>query len=308
MTSPPSHQERARGSIVGLACGDALGAPVEFDSRATIRAHYPDGLREFTSGGWMNVVPGELTDDSRMMLDLADAIVQPGGLDMDDLGRRFVEWMDEHPKDIGHTTRLAISLLKSGVPWEEAGVRALRERGSSGAASNGSVMRCAPVALRWHDDPFGLRQMSIDTSRITHAEDRCIWSCVAVNQAIAHLLNGGSLDGVIAAAVRNIAQHDVVEAVESAPSADAEKLQGSGYVLNAVRIAFWALMSTDSFEDAVVAAVMIGDDTDTNAAVAGAVAGAHYGYSAIPERWRAVLHQHDRLVTLADQLISTAAD
>ncbi|MDQ2682473.1 MAG: ADP-ribosylglycohydrolase family protein [Chloroflexota bacterium] len=308
MPPTPSLIDRARGCIVGLACGDALGAPVEFDSRAAIRSRYPDGLRDFTSGGWMNVVPGELTDDSRMMLDLADAIVQPGGLDMDDLGRRFVAWMDEEPKDIGNTTRLAIQLLKSGVPWDEAGARALRERGPSGAASNGSVMRCAPVALRWYSDPEGLRQVSIDTSRITHAEERCIWSCVAVNQAIAYLLNDGSREAVLEATIRNVPQGEVVAAVESAASASAAELNGRGYVLNAVLIGFWALLTTESFEDAVVAAVMIGDDTDTNAAVAGALAGAHYGYYGIPERWRIGVHQHDRLVALADQLVSASVD
>ena len=192
MPNPPSRTDRARGVIVGLACGDALGAPVEFESRQSIAAKYPGGLRDFTSGGWMDVVPGELTDDSRMMIDLAETLVRPGPVDLDHLGQRFVAWMNENPKDIGVTTRIAIEALRDGVHWSESGELALRQRGPNGAASNGSVMRCAPVAVRFASDPDQLREVSIDTARITHSEPRCTWAAVALNQAIAHALSGGA--------------------------------------------------------------------------------------------------------------------
>jgi ADP-ribosyl-[dinitrogen reductase] hydrolase len=304
MPIPPSLTGRARGVLVGLACGDALGAPVEFESREAIAATYPNGLRDFTSGGWMSVVPGELTDDSRMMLDLAETLVRPGPVDLDHLGKRFVAWMEEGPKDIGNTTRLAIQALRSGTHWNEAGRFALYHMGSHSAASNGSVMRCAPVAIRFRNDPGQLRTVSIDTARITHAEPRCTWAAVALNQAIAHALNGGSPDGLVEAATAGIEQRDVVEAIRAAPGKQADDLDGSGFVLNALQIATWATLTRPSFEEAVVSAVMIGKDTDTNAAVTGALAGAMYGYAAIPERWRTTIHQHDRLVSLADQLLA----
>jgi ADP-ribosyl-[dinitrogen reductase] hydrolase len=304
MPIPPSLTDRARGVLVGLACGDALGAPVEFESREVIAAKYPNGLRDFTSGGWMSVVPGELTDDSRMMLDLAETLVRPGPVDLEHLGERFVAWMEEGPKDIGNTTRLAIQALQSGRHWSEAGQLALDQMGSHSAASNGSVMRCAPVAIRFRGDLGQLKTVSIDTARITHAEARCTWAAVALNQAIAHALVGGSLDGLVEAATAGIAQLDVVQAIRAAPEKTAADLDGSGYVLNTVQIAIWATLTQPSFEEAVVSAVMIGKDTDTNAAVAGALAGAVHGYAAIPERWRTTIHQHDRLVSLADQLLA----
>jgi ADP-ribosyl-[dinitrogen reductase] hydrolase len=306
MPISPSLTDRGRGVLVGLACGDALGAPVEFESREVIAAKYPDGLRDFTSGGWMDVVPGELTDDSRMMLDLAETLVRPGPVDLDHLGQRFVAWMEEGPKDIGNTTRLAIQSLQSGRPWSEAGQFALDQMGSHSAASNGSVMRCAPVAIRFRDDPGRLKKLSIDTARITHAEPRCTWAAVALNQAIAHALNGGSPDGLADAATAGIEQPDVVQAILTAPGRTAAGLDGSGYVLNAVQIAIWATLTQLSLEEAVVSAVMIGKDTDTNAAVTGALAGAVHGYAAIPERWRTAIHQHDRLISLADQLLAGA--
>jgi ADP-ribosylglycohydrolase len=308
MSNPPSSIDCARGVIVGLACGDALGAPVEFESRQSIAAKFPDGLRDFTSGGWMNVVPGELTDDSRMMIDLGETLVRPGPIDLDHLGQRFVAWMEENPKDIGNTTRIAIEALRDGVRWSEAGALALRQRGPNGAASNGSVMRCAPVAVRFGNDPDQLRTVSIDTARITHAERRCTWAAVALNQAIAHALNGGAVSDMIEAAIGGIDQDEVVRAIKNAPERREADLNGRGYVLNAVEIAFWATVTQSTFEEAVVRAVMIGDDTDTNAAVTGALAGAVHGYASIPERWRATLHQHDRLIELADQLLAAGSD
>jgi ADP-ribosyl-[dinitrogen reductase] hydrolase len=308
MLYQPAIADRARGVIVGLACGDALGAPVEFESRETIAERYPNGLRDFTSGGWMEVEPGELTDDSRMMIDLAETLVRPGPPDMDHLAQRFIAWMEEGPKDIGNTTRLAIQLLRQGVPWSEAGERAVSTLGAQRTASNGSVMRCAPVAVRYHRDPVTLRQVSLDTARITHAEPRCTWGAVAINQAIAHALAGGGGQSLISAAKAEVEQPEVVAAIEAVPGLQERDLNGTGYVLNAVQIALWSVLNTSNFEDAVVCAVMVGDDTDTNAAVTGALAGAVYGHDGIPERWRSTVQQHDRLIGLADQLLALGSD
>ena len=304
MPSEPPLTDRARGVIVGLSCGDALGAPVEFESRETLAERYPDGLRDFTSGGWMDVAPGELTDDSRMMIDLAETLIQPGPVNMHALGQRFVAWMNEDPKDIGNTTRIALEALRDGADWTESGQIALKQRGASGAASNGSIMRCAPVAIRFRALPDQLRTISIATSRITHAEPRCVWSCVALNQAIAHAIRGGSSATLVDAACAMIEHPDVVSAIQDAAHIRDQELNGSGYVLNALQIAFWAVLTKPSFEAAVISAVMIGDDTDTNAAVTGALAGAVHGYGQIPERWRSTVDQHDRLIRLADQLLA----
>jgi ADP-ribosyl-[dinitrogen reductase] hydrolase len=295
---------KARGVLVGLACGDALGAPVEFKSREEIRRLFPDGVRDFGRGGWMNVEPGELTDDSRMAIDLAEVLSADGPLDMTELGRSFVAWVEEGPKDVGNTTAAAISHLRTGVAWQEAGERALAAIGERGAASNGSLMRAAPVAIRYWNDPAALQAASLDTSRITHAEPRCQWACVALNQAIAHALGGGHADGLVDAALTGVDVEAVIDAVRRAGELDSADLRGSGYVLNALQIAFWAVHHQSSFEECLVAAVMIGDDTDTNAAVTGALAGALYGYDAIPARWTWAVQSHDRLIGLADRLLA----
>lgn len=294
----------ARGVLLGLACGDALGAPVEFEGRAEIAERYPGGLRDFTSGGWLSVVPGETTDDTRMAVDLAKTLNETDPPDMSDLGRRFAAWLREQPKDIGTTTRFAIGRFIAGDAWDVAGRAALDALGERNAASNGSLMRCAPVAIRFAGDPECLRQVSVDSSRVTHAEPRCVWSSVALNQAIAHLLRGGDRAGMVGAAIADIELESVVQAVTSASSKAAQDLNGRGYVLSALSIAFWAVATTESLADAIVAAVMIGDDTDTNGAVTGALAGARYGEEAIPSRWLDLLHGRDDLIDLADRLVA----
>ena len=186
----PDLTDRARGCLLGLACGDALGGPVEFTSRSEIAQRFPNGVRDFVGGGWLSLAPGEITDDTQMTLAIARSLAT-GSCDMADIATRFVAWADGGPKDIGNLTRSAITLLRRGLPWEEAGAQALVGAAGRGAG-NGSVMRCAPVALRYHSDVEHLRAVSIDTSRITHADPRCTAGSVAVNQAIAHLLHGGS--------------------------------------------------------------------------------------------------------------------
>ncbi|HRA46438.1 MAG TPA: ADP-ribosylglycohydrolase family protein [Thermomicrobiales bacterium] len=306
MIDQPTTLDRALGVMLGLACGDALGAPVEFESRVAITARYPDGLRDFTTGGWLSVERGELTDDSRMAIDLAEVLIIPGLPDMEALADRFVAWVAEDPKDVGNTTRLAIGHLAAGVPWQEAGAMALATMGSSHAASNGSIMRTAPVAVRFAHQPEQLIRASLDTSRITHAEPRCQWSSVAYNQALAHLLNGGEIDSMLEAADTSIDDRDVRAAIAAIPNLQEKDLRGTGFVLNALQIALWAVRTQPTLEEAIVSAVMVGDDTDTNAAVTGALAGARWGAAAIPGRWLDLLQQRERLTSLAESLFAAS--
>src|SRR5215217_2654750 len=118
-----SLSDRYVGCLLGLACGDALGGPVEFISRAEIERLHPGGLRSFVGGGWLHLAPGEITDDTQMTLALARSLADRSQLDMDDLTARFLEWAGSEPKDIGGTTRTALRLLGEGVPWQEAGGR-----------------------------------------------------------------------------------------------------------------------------------------------------------------------------------------
>jgi len=290
-------KNRYRGCLLGLAVGDALGAPLEFLEREEIEQRF-GLLRDMVGGGWLDTEPGEWTDDTQMALALARSIVRVGEIDPADIAVLFVEWFNTMPKDVGNTTARSLRHLADGVPWSEAGVQTLQELGGS-APSNGSLMRSAPIAMMNCGDEEALIRHSIDVSRITHADPLACWSCVALNLGISALLCDSG-DAIRAAA--GVPQEDVMRAVMRS-SVDRGDVRSGGFVLETLQSAFWAFRHHDGFEDVVVAAVNLGGDADTVGAVAGALAGARYGATAIPDRWLSVLQQRDEIIELADRLL-----
>lgn len=300
-------RDRCRATLVALACGDALGATVEFEPRERILKRYPGGFREILGGGPFRVGLGETTDDTAMALCIARGLAESATYNPDAVVREFVDWFHSDPKDIGKTTRHALHLLDDGMAWEQAGTETSRAR-AEGGAGNGSVMRSAPVALRYQGDPDMLVRVSIETAHMTHADPRCTWAAVAVNQAIVHLLHGGGSAGMLDAARAGIGQPEVLSAIAAVPTLERGEVLAGGYVIETMTAAFWCLLTQPSLEDAIVEAVMLGGDTDTTAAVVGALAGAHWGMDAIPARWRTVLWGEDELVRLADRMLDLASD
>lgn len=296
-------KDRYRGVLVASATGDALGATVEFMSPTDIRAEL--GVhREVVGGGWLNLAPGEVTDDTQMAMCIARSIVETDRFEPDDIAARFVEWFKSDPKDIGNTTRHALRQLAGGVGWREAGETTHREMRPRDA-SNGSLMRIAPVPLIAPYDLDSTLRFAADSSRITHANPLCIDACRAAAAAIAALVLDPAADPLEAA--RGGAESDDVQAaIERAPIARVKDLAAGGYVLDTLEAAFWSVVRHDSLEDAIVAAVNLGNDADTTGAVAGAIAGARWGMTAIPERWLTVLRDLDELVRLADGLCAIA--
>jgi len=298
--------DRAAGCLLGLACGDALGGAVEFRSRNDLDRSYPDGIREILGGGPHRLAIGEYTDDTQMALAIGLACTAEG-IDLDAVAANFVTWFQSSPKDIGLATSRALGLIASGVPWQEAG-ELLQAANRDGVAGNGSVMRCAPLALLFYLDPEQLRWSSIEISRMTHADARATWGAVALNQGIAHLLAGGTPATLIASAIRDVPEARVVDAIVSAPDMDRAQVRSGGYVLDTLNAAFWSLLTTDSAEGSIARSVALGSDADTTGAVTGALAGAAYGESNLPARWLAVLHGRDHIAKLARNLVDWATD
>lgn len=292
--------DRYRGTLLGLAAGDALGGPVEFLSRDDIASQHPTGLRDFVGGGWLRLAPGEITDDTQMTLAIAESLALGGALDMNDIASRFLDWYRSAPKDIGNTTRAALAHLHDGRSWEEAG-RLAAESGV--AAGNGSVMRCAPVALRYRLQPEMLVQASIDTARVTHADPRCVAGAVAINAALVTLLRGGDAEAALKAARESVDEPEISAILAAIPTLHRDDVRAGGFVGHTVGAAMWCLVTNDSAEETIVAAVMLGEDTDTTGAVAGALAGARYGASALPQRWRNAVQHADRLNAIAERLL-----
>jgi ADP-ribosyl-[dinitrogen reductase] hydrolase len=301
--------DRARGCAVGAAAGDALGMRLEFGPRQPATRL----VREMQPG---RVPAGTFTDDTEMALALADSLVARRPLDPEDLAQRFVAWLRAGPDDVGNHTRSVLSRIGRGQPWEAA-VDAV-QRSWPDSAGNGSVMRCWPVALAYWDDLPRLVADSRLQSRVTHPHGECQAGSAFVNGAIHWLMQGATREEAVVQALEAAEVPPALAGViHRAPTRACEELANTGWVRHTLESAVWGLLRGDSFEDAVVAVVNLGQDADTAGAVVGALAGAAYGLEAIPGRWREALQGEwplrsgvrwsaDDLATLAERLVGRA--
>ncbi|HKV72971.1 MAG TPA: ADP-ribosylglycohydrolase family protein [Gemmatimonadales bacterium] len=291
----PDLASRARGALLGLAAGNALGVPTEFlGTAAAIEQRYP--------GGVTTILPGAAEpwdDDLALSVHLAEELLEPE-VSLERLGRRWIEWMDNGGRGIGNWTRVALSHLKThGSPPSSSG----------GQAGNGSVSRCVPVALATLHSPRNLVSGSYHTAALTHPDERCTWGAVAVNVAAHCLLRGigDFLPEVLDALRQNEAPAELLEAIRRVPLERREQLPvtggNAGYVVHCVEIALWMAYHEPNLERGVTWLANAGGDTDTNAAVAGALMGIRDGDAVIPERWISALSGADRLRTLAHRLV-----
>ncbi|MGK9234041.1 ADP-ribosylglycohydrolase family protein [Inquilinus limosus] len=291
--------DRARGALVGLAVGDALGTTLEFSARDSQPRH-----REMTGGGPFGLKPGQWTDDTSMALALADSLIACGGFDASDVMDRFVSWWREGTYsctgacfDIGITTRQALDhYLHGGGPFA----------GSTDptTAGNGSLMRLAPAALfTLRDDKAG-RRIAADQSRTTHGAREATEACVFFGERLRSAILGATKSEVLAPRAWDGAEKVRAIARGEWRGLPRALIQSSGYVIHTLEAALWAVDGTDSFEDALVLAVNLGDDADSVGAVTGQLAGALYGMSGIPQRWLEPLAWRQRIVEMADRLIA----
>ena len=298
-----SLRDRYAGTLLGLACGDALGGPLEFLNRDEIAARFPTGVTEFIGGGWLKLAPGEVTDDTQQALILAESLTE-SGLDLDRLAAGLIAWFRGDPKDIGNTTRIALEALAAGTAPLDAGAVALAARGERSAAANGAVMRCAPVALRFRRDPDRLVRASLDSARVTHAEARASWGTVAVNQAIVHLLNGGAIADAPAAAVVGIPNSEVREAVLDAAGRQRDEVRAGGFVLETIGASFWSLLNAGSAREAIEMAVALGDDADSTGRSPGHWPGQPMASPPCPTTWVETVQFRERLESEAVRLLA----
>lgn len=300
----PSNRDQARGVLLGLACGDALGCPVEFRSPTAIKAEFGT-LDEMIGHGTHNQPPGTITDDSEMMLCIARSLVEIGRFDPEDIASRFEEWLASEPFDVGLMTRDAIDELRRGSSPGKSGKYVWSRRQEGSNAGNGSLMRCAPYALAYSQNPTALVAVSQASSRITHYDPRCRDACAVLNSIIAAQFNGvgdvfaNALSLDLTDEVRSVVEGVVLGTVEESD------LQNTGYVVHTLQTSLYDALTADSAEDAIIQSVNRGGDADTLGAVTGALAGARFGASELPNRWLDTIDERDELERLADELVET---
>ncbi len=300
----PLDADRACGVLLGLAVGNLLGLPIEGASQESVRYAFPDGVTE--------IDPRErdrpIDDDLAQAVDLAEALAHDAD-PIAGLADRLVRWRSENGRGIGIMTSTVIDYLEVGLGVPGAARAFWQERGSPETQPNGALMRCAPVALKFAYEPERLIAETSASCAVTHFAPGAQWSCIVVNAAIAMLVRGQSpsREDLILAASQDGAPAELIAWALAIPKAIDQRIaeeRVSGHTYLCMQAALWCLDTPENLEEALIRIVGAGGDTDTNAAVAGAVLGARYGGSAIPERWLACIPQHDRIESAVADLIT----
>ncbi len=289
---------RAQGCLLGQIIGDSLGSLVEFKSPDEIAALYPGGVRRLQDGGVWNTIAGQPTDDFELALALARTLAAAGEYDAEAVATAYGRWYASRPFDIGTTTRQALAPA-SRVPASRAPAsrnmggkaEAARRAADRNSQSNGSLMRVSPIGI-WAVTPEEAAAAAMEDSDLTHPNPACAIACGAYAAAITAGIAGADPQGMVRAAmaIAEAARLDdglVARAIADAASGQkpADYLRRQGWVVIALQNAFFHLAHTPRIEDALVQTIAEGGDTDTNAAIAGALLGAAHGRNAIPTSW-----------------------
>lgn len=303
-------RDRFRGSLLGLAAGDALGTTLEFKPPGTF-----EPINDMVGGGAHGLRPGQWTDDTSMALCLATSLIECRGFDVLDQMQRYVRWWKDgylsstgQCFDIGNTTRAALTrFMNTGEPYA----------GSSDprAAGNGSLMRLAPVPMYFAADAAKAIDRSTDSSRTTHAAAEAVDACRYFGGLLVGALRGIDKDTILSASYCPVEGHreknplaDRIAEIANGSFKHREppKIKGSGYVVESLEAALWAFDRSQDFRDGALMAVNLGDDADTTGAIYGQIAGAYYGIKSIPPNWRDLLTMNNEITSMADSLYDHA--
>lgn len=283
--------DKLNGVGFGAVIGDALGMPVEFDHNNTfiVKKMFPSAKFNGLLAS-KNLPAGTFTDDTQMALALITAIMQNNRFVVPSMiAKEFKIWRDSAPIDIGIHVNKVISLFnQDGTNWESVSIKVNGQNPLS--ATNGAVMRAWPLAILHHYSNYHkLIDNTILQSKITHMNNDAIYAAVFVTLLIHKLVNGAELDGAIKDSINTIGKHvsyDLLQVLNNAHTKNYGELTGgTGWVVNTMEVVMWSIRNTTSFRDALIAAVNVRGDSDTNASITGAIAGAIYGFSGIPSEW-----------------------
>lgn len=307
----PGVRERARGGLLGLLVGDALGAPVEFHPREELRSEPVEGLRP--NG---DLPPGTWSDDGSLALATAASLTATG-YDPSDIMERFRRWLLDgeytpHGRawGVGATTQESILRFDRGLSIDEAGGRGEQDNG------NGSLMRILPLSL-WvaGEDPDPAIEKAFEVSSLTHAHVRAMLCCAYHARLVRELVGGAGLREAMAAAAIDLdlwvpdEEREVLDPILSGEILERsrEEIDSSGYVVHTLGASLWCLARHEEWRGAVLEAVNLGGDADTTGAVTGGLAGVIHGAGAIPQAWIDGLERCDYVLQTAERFADALA-
>ena len=307
-----------KSAIMGVVVGDALGCPVQFETRAEVAAAPVTGMIGFRT---FNLPEGSWTDDSSLTLALVKSILRTDGIKLTDIMNRFVRWLEEgeytpygFSYDIGRGTMEAIRTYEACHDPHKCGGTSANNNG------NGSLMRIMPAVLYCIDQKYSDYQSVFtvnSVSALTHAHTRAKIACGLYYFMANAVVNGtGSLIDRLQSGLNvgfayyedmnydreELAYYHRLRNLSQFKGTGEEKIMSSGYVVDTLEAAVWGLISTSHFDEALLKLVNLGGDTDTIAAVAGGLAGLYYGYDAIPAEWLAVIKRREWIESMLEKL------
>ncbi|MCE5972433.1 ADP-ribosylglycohydrolase family protein [Sinirhodobacter sp. WL0062] len=282
-TADPQLLARAQGCLLGQLAGDALGSAVEFCSAETIARKYPDGVLTLKDGGTWDLIAGQPTDDGEMALALGRSLVAARGYDVGAVSQAYVRWGRSHPFDMGLTTREALKALAAG------------HRAQSDSQANGALMRVSPIGIAAAGAPALAAMLASSDARLTHSHPICQAASAAYAAAIAMGVEGGDAEAMFDVADKYAGTGRgalvIRERLAQARRQECpdDYFRQTGWVLTAFQNAFYHLARGTPLAEALMTTVARGGDTDTNAAICGALLGAVQGRDAVPLQWRNAL-------------------
>ncbi len=299
-------EDRVVGSCLGLALGDALGAPFEFLRGRNVPDPIPALQRP-----WLDRPPGSTTDDTALARNLMTSLAASGGFDPADLVERHLAWFRSDPPDVGTITGRVLRRVDAGEDAAAVAKDVWEQRGPEVSAGNGSVMYCAPLGLAYANRPGELFEIAPALSALTHYDGRCRTAVLAITLAVAGLVRGEPAEDAARSALSAVEEREGGEEleylVEAAGSSRPVDGPDQGFVLFTAGIAFQALVRGGDAETELRRVVSLGGDADTNAVVAGALLGARDGVSGLPLDWLDRLLDGDAIRAEAEALVPLAS-
>jgi len=293
-----------------MAVGDAVGTAVEFMSPGSF-----EPVTDMVGGGPFRLKAGQWTDDTSMALCLAESLVECGEFNADDQMSRYVRWYREgHWSSTGACFDIGITTGSSLARYEETG-EPFSEPSTAYRASNGSVMRLAPVPLFFATQPEAAVALSGESSRTTHAAPASVDACRYFGGLIASASVGTAKDDLLgdrhvpARSWEDFAPwHAEIEEVArgSFKRSHPPDIAGTGYAVKTIEAALWAFLNSESYEEGLLKVVNLGDDADTTGAVYGQLAGCYYGLDGIPGKWGDRIARRAEVLELSTRLFDAS--
>jgi len=285
-------KNKLKAGIIGHLVGDALGVPVEFKSRKELKK---DPVTDMRGYGTYNQPPGTWSDDSSLTICLMESLLN--GYDLNDQAEKFISWLDKaywtaggETFDVGNTTRVSIANLRQGMEATAAGAGGERDNG------NGSLMRILPLAFYLIDTESADKlKKTEEVSSLTHSHPRSILGCYIYLDFAQRLIMEADLEQAYEKTVKHINNFIEKDNLSSElkyysrilsgniKDSSETEIKSTGYIVDTLEAVFWVLLKSNSYQDAVLKAVNLGEDTDTVAAITGGLAGIYYGFDSIPK-------------------------